>query len=330
MRQVELDSFANIQKEEFRKAYDALLKEKNSLVISLQSMELQNEKLKFTVAELEHQVGLYRNDRFQKANDERETLLPNQRPEGVGLELSSPRKGQNKEIAAIMRDKEAEFHRTIENYEQHHSNLTRANKRLEERIGELQNKLLTSEKNWRIKYQAKELEIIEAKSFARQEFSEQINQLRKENSSLKISNNDLALRLESADRNTQFNKELQNFDWEAELVQEMVRVKANLQPLREQISEMQSLSQYEKEQAIRDRTNLQTRVLELEAEVERQNETIKNMEKKAMDVHKEKAGFEDRTAAIKRLEQENQVLNGKIIVMESREIALRNRTGEEL
>lgn len=33
---------------------------------------------------------------------------------------------------------------------------------------------------------------------------------------------------------------------------------------------------------------------------------------------------------IKRLEEENQVLNGKIIVMESREIALRNRTGEEL
>ncbi len=91
MRQAELDSFASIQKEEFRKAYDVLLKEKNSLVISLQSMELENEKLKFTVAELEHQVGLYRNDRFQKPNDERETLLPNQRPEGVALELSSPR-----------------------------------------------------------------------------------------------------------------------------------------------------------------------------------------------------------------------------------------------
>lgn len=68
----------------------------------------------------------------------------------------------------------------------------------------------------------------------------------------------------------------------------------------------------------------------MEAEVERQNETIKNMEKKAMDVHREKAGFEDRSTAIKRLEEENQVLNGKIIVMESREIALRNRTGEEL
>jgi uncharacterized coiled-coil protein SlyX len=91
--------------------------------------------------------------------------------------------------------------------------LTRANKRLEERIGELESKSTTTEKNWRIKYEAKELEIIEAKSLARQEFSDQINQLRKENSSLKLSNNDLMQRLESADRSTQFNKNLQSFDW---------------------------------------------------------------------------------------------------------------------
>jgi hypothetical protein len=49
-------------------------------------------------------------------------------------------------------------------------------------------------------------------------------------------------------------------------------------------------------------------VLELEAEVERQTETTKNMEKKAMEVHKEKAGFEDKAAIIKRLEEEKQVL----------------------
>lgn len=40
MRQADLDSFTNIQKEEFKKAYDALLKEKNTLVISLQTLEL--------------------------------------------------------------------------------------------------------------------------------------------------------------------------------------------------------------------------------------------------------------------------------------------------
>ena len=61
MRQADLDSFTNIQKEEFRKAYDALLKEKNTLAIALQTAELENEKLKYSVAELENQVALYRN-----------------------------------------------------------------------------------------------------------------------------------------------------------------------------------------------------------------------------------------------------------------------------
>ena len=37
MRQADLDSFTNIQKEEFRKAYDALLKEKNAVTIALQT-----------------------------------------------------------------------------------------------------------------------------------------------------------------------------------------------------------------------------------------------------------------------------------------------------
>jgi hypothetical protein len=38
MRNAEAESIAQIQKEEFRKAYDALLKEKNTLVISYQSL----------------------------------------------------------------------------------------------------------------------------------------------------------------------------------------------------------------------------------------------------------------------------------------------------
>ena len=61
MRQADLDSFTNIQKEEFRKAYEALLKEKNAIAIALQTAQLENEKLKYTVHELENQVGLYRN-----------------------------------------------------------------------------------------------------------------------------------------------------------------------------------------------------------------------------------------------------------------------------
>ena len=51
----------------------------------------------------------------------------------------------------------------------------------------------------------------------------------------------------------------------------MIAVKSNLEPLRQQISELQELNIYEKEQAIREKANLRTQVLELEAEVERQN-----------------------------------------------------------
>ncbi len=42
MRQNDLESFANIQKEEFKKAYDVLLKEKNTIYISYQTLELEN------------------------------------------------------------------------------------------------------------------------------------------------------------------------------------------------------------------------------------------------------------------------------------------------
>jgi len=42
MRQVDLESFSNVQKEEFKKAYDALLKEKNNYVLSMQALELEN------------------------------------------------------------------------------------------------------------------------------------------------------------------------------------------------------------------------------------------------------------------------------------------------
>ena len=42
MRQNDVDSFASIQKEEFKKAYDALLKEKNTLYIANQTLELEN------------------------------------------------------------------------------------------------------------------------------------------------------------------------------------------------------------------------------------------------------------------------------------------------
>lgn len=88
-------------------------------------------------------------------------------PDILGLGLvsgeNSPRKAENRdtrEVSQVLREKEAEYHRTLQNYEEHHSNLIRTNKRLEERLGELENKLTNTEKNYKNKLENKELEVI--------------------------------------------------------------------------------------------------------------------------------------------------------------------------
>jgi len=73
--------------------------------------------------------------------------------------------------------------------------LSRINKRLEEKVSELENKVINTEKQWRNKLDTKELELIDAKSQIRQEFTEQVSALRKENSNLKVANNDLSIKL---------------------------------------------------------------------------------------------------------------------------------------
>lgn len=93
----------------------------------------------------------------------------------------------------------------------------------------------------------------------------------------------------------------QKFDWETDLIQEMIAVKSNLEPLRQQISELQELNIYEKEQSIREKTNLRTQVLELESEVERQNETIKSLEKKIVESHQEKITLEEKCNMMRKL-----------------------------
>jgi hypothetical protein len=40
MRQTDLEAFSNAQKDEFRKAFDALLKDKNAYVLNLQALTL--------------------------------------------------------------------------------------------------------------------------------------------------------------------------------------------------------------------------------------------------------------------------------------------------
>lgn len=128
MRQADLEAFSNAQKEEFKKAYDSLLKDKNNYVLNMQTLQLENQKLKFTIAELQNQnqLALDKNQQLSKMEDKRNVTNGKQK-EGEG----SPQKSANRDQNQVLRQKQAEFHRTISNYEEHHSNLTRTNKRLE-------------------------------------------------------------------------------------------------------------------------------------------------------------------------------------------------------
>jgi len=112
--------------------------------------------------------------------------------------------------------------------------------------------LTLAEKNWRIKLETKELEVIDIKALTRQEFSEQISLIRKENTTLKLGNSDLSLKIESLEKIAHSSsRNNPNYDWEADLVKEMIAVKANLEPLRQQIGELQEMNFYEKEQSVR-------------------------------------------------------------------------------
>jgi cell division protein FtsB len=55
--------------------------------------------------------------------------------------------------------------------------------------------------------------VINIKSAAREEFTIQISALRKENSALKTTNNDLLLKIEYLEKNTPQQTAYQNFDW---------------------------------------------------------------------------------------------------------------------
>lgn len=55
--------------------------------------------------------------------------------------------------------------------------------------------------------------MIEIKAQARQEFSEQVALLRKENAQLRLTSSELALRLENAEKGAQWQQQQPSFDW---------------------------------------------------------------------------------------------------------------------
>jgi chaperonin cofactor prefoldin len=231
MRQAEIETCTNIQNEEFCKAYDAILKDKNALAIRAQTLELDNERLKLTFTELEHQ-------------------LANAQPKPPAE--TTPKA-----------DREAELRRTIENYEEHHATLQRNCRRLEERSSELESKLQAVEKAWRVKLEAKDLEVVEVKARARQDLSEQVTVLRRENAALRLASSEATVKLENYQQTALFSQQLDALDWEGDLLRQLTAVRSSMEPLRQQMTELQETDHYQREEAVRERAGLQARVLEL-------------------------------------------------------------------
>ena len=69
---------------------------------------------------------------------------------------------------------------------------------------------------------------------------------------------------------------------------------------------------------------------ELEANIERMKENQKLLEKKLVRSNERIRELEEAERNISKLEEENRILGGQVIVLESKEIALRNRGGDDL
>jgi chromosome segregation ATPase len=69
---------------------------------------------------------------------------------------------------------------------------------------------------------------------------------------------------------------------------------------------------------------------ELEANIERMKENQKLLEKKLVRSNERIRELEEVERNISKLEEENRILGGQVIVLESKEIALRNRGGDDL
>lgn len=95
-----------------------------------------------------------------------------------------------------------------------------------------------------------------------------------------------------------------------------------------QIAELQDKNEAEREQTQRERASLQIKVMEYQAEIERMKENQKILEQKLMKETDKSRKWEETEKTIRKLEEENQMLGGRIIVLEAKEVTLRNRSGD--
>lgn len=78
-------------------------------------------------------------------------------------------------------------------------------------------------------------------------------------------------------------------------------LKSQMEPMSYQISELQEKNEFEKEQSLREKMNLQMKTVELEAELERFKDSHKLLEQKLIRESERTRKFEDTEKTIRKL-----------------------------
>ena len=102
----------------------------------------------------------------------------------------------------------------------------------------------------------------------------------------------------SQEESTKHNDEDQ---YEKQLLQTLRDLKSQMEPMSYQISELQEKNEFEKEQSLREKMNLQMKTVELEAELERFKDSHKLLEQKLIRESERTRKFQDTEKTIRKL-----------------------------
>lgn len=93
--------------------------------------------------------------------------------------------------------------------------------------------------------------MVEVKARARQELGEQVALLRKENSALRLNSSEAAAKFENSQQNALLSQQLESLDWEGDLIRQLTAVRSSLEPLRQQMAEINETDRYQQEEVVR-------------------------------------------------------------------------------
>ena len=84
-------------------------------------------------------------------------------------------------------------------------------------------------------------------------------------------------------------------------MRQLAAVRASLDPLHQQIAQLQETDLFQREEGARERAGLQARVLELEAERARQEEVVRSLERRVVEGQDERAAVSQLAEQVRRL-----------------------------